>query len=374
MRIPENLNKQRGLSLVELMVGLTIGLIALLIMSQVVSIQSAQKQTTSSGSDAQTAGAIALFTLERDARMAGFGVNGLPLLGCMVSGHYEGETSDEDFQFSFVPLFIETGAASDSLTISYGTSDGGLTPARLLAAHAGGTADYQLDSRFGIHVGNLVIVADNTDHDGDGVSDCAMVQVTGLPTASGQINNVSSNGNLYLDPRTQTSKPANYNKPGGLGIPFSANARFYNMGVPMSHTYTVDAGTAQLIMCDNMFGGPPRAIADGIVALRAQYGKDTDNDGSVDLYDTAAPANPADWAQVIALRVAMVARSAQREVGMVSAASLKLWPDLALASGATASGPTMPLTDEQRHYRYRVFQTLVPLRNQIWKIPGTSSG
>jgi type IV pilus assembly protein PilW len=366
-------NKERGISLIEMMVGLTVGLVFLLIMTQILGVQSAQKESTASGSTAQTAGAIALYTIERDARMAGFGGNGAPLLGCRVNGYYQGTATIDPLLFTFAPVQIATGVNSDTLTIAYGTSEGNLSPAKLTAAHSGDNADYQVDNRFGFHEGDLMIVAqDGVDPNADGINDCTLVQVTGLPSAAGETSNISGKTGTYTDARTGIASQTKYNKTGGLSIAYTSGARVYNMGAPASRIYTVNGGTGQLTMQDIVTGMPARPLADGIVSLRARYGKDTDGDGSIDAYDTTTPATAADWSKVIAVHVAVVARGAKREVDLVTGASLKLWPDVTLPSGAVVSGLTMALTAEQQHYRYRVFQTLVPLRNRIWTIPANS--
>ena len=62
---------QAGFSLVELMVGLTIGMLAVIIIVQVMSVFEAQRRTTTGTADAQTNGGIALFTIARDMQMAG---------------------------------------------------------------------------------------------------------------------------------------------------------------------------------------------------------------------------------------------------------------------------------------------------------------
>ncbi|MDB5842278.1 MAG: type pilus assembly protein PilW [Herminiimonas sp.] len=367
----KRLYRLRGFSLVELMVGMTIGIICLLVMAQVLGNQSAQKQTTASGANATTAGSIALYMIERDARMAGFGLNGAPLTGCKINGYYKGPPAISPLAFSFVPIEIVTGAQTDSLTITYGTSEGNLSPSRLSASHDGGNGDFAIDNRFGFYPGNLVVIAeDGVDSNDDGVNDCTLAEVTGLPTAQGQTDKLSHSSAGYTDSRTGRNTPSMYNKPGGIGIAYSNNALVYNIGrLPVSHRYTVDAANSRMSRQDLTTGAGATPIGDGIVALRARYGKDTDADGSIDLYDAATPTTAAGWNQVIAVRVAVVARSDKREGAQVSPSSITLWPDLTLPSGALASGPSMALSDEQRHYRYRIFQTLVPLRNRIWTIP-----
>ena len=65
---------QAGFSLVELMVGLVIGLLATLAIMQVFGAFEEQKRSTSGTADAQTNGSVALYNLQRDVRLAGFGL------------------------------------------------------------------------------------------------------------------------------------------------------------------------------------------------------------------------------------------------------------------------------------------------------------
>ena len=63
---------QAGFTLVELMVGLTIGLLATIIIMQVFSVFEAQKRVTTGTADAQTNGGIALYNIGRELQMAGY--------------------------------------------------------------------------------------------------------------------------------------------------------------------------------------------------------------------------------------------------------------------------------------------------------------
>lgn len=68
----------RGFSLVEVVVGLAIGLIAILVTLQIFSAGQAQRRITTRGGDAQQNGMIAMYLLERDLRQAGYGIESLP--------------------------------------------------------------------------------------------------------------------------------------------------------------------------------------------------------------------------------------------------------------------------------------------------------
>jgi type IV pilus assembly protein PilW len=119
-----------------------------------------------------------------------------------------------------------------------------------------------------------------------------------------------------------------------------------------------------------------------IVLLKALYGRDTNNDNVIDTYDANTPTTAAGWAQVRAVRVAIVARSAQREKDVVSTTpawnvstgAAVSYVDAASGSttacAAAAATCSLPLTvnhlTDWAHYRYKVYDTVIPLRNVLW--------
>ena len=88
MHLPRMRKHQVGFSLVEIMVGMVIGMFAIIVMLQSFSFFEERKRTASGGSDAMSEGVMALYALQRDIRQAGYGVSALEVLGCplIVSG------------------------------------------------------------------------------------------------------------------------------------------------------------------------------------------------------------------------------------------------------------------------------------------------
>src|SRR4030067_3297632 len=64
--------RQAGFTLVEIMVGLAIAMLATLVIMQVFSVFEAQKRTTTGTADAQTNGGIALYNIGRELQIAGY--------------------------------------------------------------------------------------------------------------------------------------------------------------------------------------------------------------------------------------------------------------------------------------------------------------
>lgn len=352
-----------GMSLVELMVAALIGLIGSVVIFQVFAVFEGQKRTTTSGGDAQTNGALALFTVERDLRMAGYGINNLDFLGCIIHGWDEQQGGGTSFTVSFVPVLITQGAAGapDTITVTYGTGDLLPNPASITQNMPSPSSDFKVNNRYGFREGDLVIAAEPG-------KDCTLAQVSTLPGTPGQTDNVIHNSGTYTDPNTGAQVATRYNKPGGLGIPYTTNGKLFNLGtLPSNNIYSVQNGQLMLQQMLSAASTAATPIYDSIVQMQAQYGKDTSvpADGVVDVFDEVTPATSADWAQVLAVRIAIVARSSQYEKDEVAPATITLWE--ASAAAPTTAGVTWAPTADERHYRYKVFQTVVPIRNMIWR-------
>jgi type IV pilus assembly protein PilW len=356
---PLRSRRARGVTLVELLVAMVISLIAITAIFQVFSVFEEQKRTTMGGGEAQTNGALALFTLERELRQSGYGINSTDYLGCNTLAW--DETTGTAFTLTFTPVQIIQGAAGapDTLTVLYG--NGNLLPqaVNLIQTMASDTVPYRVANRFGFQEGDVVVVAET------GLN-CTLAQANVLPGIVGQQDLIQHNSGSYTDPVSGANVPTRYNKPGGLGVAYSFSGRVFNLGArPSYNIYMVQSGQLGL---QQMLSAPSTAVTtiyDGIVQLQAQYGRDTNGDGIIDVFDEFVPATAADWGTILAVRIGVVARSGLYEKTVVSPATIKLWNDSAVAP--TTVGPVWTLTADERRYRYKVFQTVVPIRNMIWK-------
>jgi type IV pilus assembly protein PilW len=352
-----------GFSLVEILVAVAVGLIATVAIFQVFAVFEGQKRTTTSGGEAQTSGTLALFTLEREMRQAGYGINNVDFLGCGVNGWDEQAGGGTALTLSFVPVVITQGAGStpgvagapDTLSLAYSSGDLLPSAANISQNMLAPDSVFQVSNRYGFREGDLLVAAETG-------KPCTLAQASKLPVTLGDKDKIEHDSGTYTDPVSGAPKPTRYNKPGGLGVSYTTNGKLFNLGAsPVIKGYSVQDG--QLLVA--AMGTPAAPIYDGIVQLQAQYGKDINSDGVVDLYDEATPTTSAEWAQVLAVRIALVARSGLYEKDEVSPATIRLWDDSAAAP--TTTGPVWTLSADERHYRYKVFQTVVPLRNMIWR-------
>lgn len=351
---------QEGLTLIELLIGLAISLVGLLAISGVLQGFNAQKRTTVGSSDAQVIGGVASYMIQRDLRRAGYGANGDPAIGCSL--HLIDPLGGPS-PLRLDPVRIVAGA-TDQVTITYGQSRHGTYYATLNGKYTGDGAAFAVDNTFGFTTGDLLVVGPATITEADGTPICGMYRVSGVPDAAHVAHAVGA-----------------YNSAAANLLAFNAGAKVYSYGLsappegspaelPEQVTYAVNANK-ELTMASRATNFAPVAIGEQIVMLRAYYCKDTMNAAAstINVCDQVIPTTPAAWRQVLAVRIAVVARSGARDAAAVTAGPLQLWASLTLPGGGVLNPVTMPLTAEDAHYRYRVYDAMVPIRNLIWQAP-----
>lgn len=344
-----------GFSLVEIMVAVVIGMLGIIVMMQVFASYEGQKRTTSGGDDAQNAGAIALYQVQRDIRQAGYGLNAFKLIGCNVTLP---ETISSNVKIPFVPVRINppgiTGDAhTDTVMIvmggANGAPEGSVVTAQLLQNN------YTVDSIAAFLAGDMVVA-----------------EPTSRPTTC----------DLTMEQLTAVVNP---NVSVATGVTGMLKGTLYNFGqLPKIRVYRVWKGVltvcdywkdncADASSADNAAVWAP--IGDGIVSMRAQYGSDISvpMDGAIDLYNqelpTTSSSDNCNLLRVSALRIVLVAKNGQPEKTEVTTA-----PPLWRGSVVSATDAVPPVNGESlainldqytdwKYYRYKIFQTVIPLRN-----------
>ncbi|MFY9314458.1 MAG: PilW family protein [Burkholderiales bacterium] len=344
-----------GFSLMELMVGLAIGMIAMVTIVQVMSFFEAQRRTTSGSADAQTNGGIALYAISRDLQMAGYPLmttTDSPLECTTITSNVAGITS-------IGPVALANGTAgaspaSDSITIRYGTTLSGGAPTQI-SSLVGSAAS--VGSNLGCQLGDITLIM-------SGVS-CAISRVPPTPTTN--ISAPTANPNTVTLENTALA---------------AAGANLSCLGTWNEITYAVNAGNLERTAVVNGVSTTTPIVA-GIVNLQAQYGiSAAANTSQVTAWVNAETVGGVDWAapsvsnrnRIKAVRIAVVARNARLEPEVVSAACTSTTAaapgGVCAWEGSVASpAPVVDLSTGNANwnrYRYRVFETIIPLRNVIW--------
>jgi type IV pilus assembly protein PilW len=88
----------------------------------------------------------------------------------------------------------------------------------------------------------------------------------------------------------------------------------------------------------------------------------------VDTWNATLPANEVQWMQVRAVRIALLARSAKFEKTAVTADCIAPTnpPNSPYWSGGCFAMTDLADGTDWHFYRYRTYETVVPLRNMIW--------
>ena len=384
MRHSSPARSARGFSIIEILVGVAIGMVGLLAMFQMLTLWEARTKTSASGGDAQVTGNIAMFSLERDLKLAGLGFNmaTAPVMGCSVTA--ADVPAARNFTFPMAPVVITQGAnnASDTVTVLYGNS-AYLVDAKNFTISTASTKKTQ--SRNGFQLGDLVVVTGNQTG-ANASANCHLVEINKNTAADNlTIGHDQTDYISFYTPGTTTTP--RFNAAAGTGVTYS-NGVLFNLGPqPQRNVWSI-TNRRVLSWFEDIRSSAVTEVTDGVVNLQAEYGVDSNNDneitdgsgGSPDEWVTAAPA---DWTKVRAIRLALLVRSNQYERVMVTTAaptwtasvagahatahpeSAFVMTDLDGAARAAGSPDSTDATD-WRHYRYRVFEKVIPLRNMIW--------
>jgi type IV pilus assembly protein PilW len=350
---------QAGFSLVEILVGLVIGLLATLVIMQVFSVFEGQKRTTTGTADAQTNGSIALYTIANELQMAGYSL--LPStdspLECTTLAF--GATGISDIS----PVTITDGGAaagaSDSIVIRYGNTSSGGVPSLITATGLPGPLDVTIDNNLGCRVDDIAMIING--------STCNLTRVTG-PTDIANPPVVSAPPNLNtvsLQSAAGALVGSNVSCLGAWNVTLFRVNPNYDPTVPANSQAYLERS-----------GAP--TVAD-IVNIQAQYGISAiANSNQITQWVNASGATwavptVADRNRIKAIHVAVVARNGLLEKDNVTSACTT-------AKGTVSNGPcawddtnvdAAPAIDlsndpNWQRYRYRVFETIIPLRNMIW--------
>lgn len=372
---------QAGLSLVEIMVGVLIGMIGIVVIFQMLATSEARKRTVSAGSDVQVSGIIGLTSIERDVREAGYGFasagydTGItPVMGCTVNAYDTGRPTPA-FTYRLTPIQIIQGAgtASDSVIVLRG--NGSTFPAAYVFTESTDTSK-KTRGRAGISPRDYVLIGRVTP-----TLQCMTAEITDVTDADSltiRHNQGSYSYTTYL-PDGSTSVSTRIARYNNLAPPVSFTAGYiFNLGNgPRRNIWTILNGKLQVtndLLYQDTNGdtiNDPVEVADNVITLQAEYGIDANNNGRIETseWTTTDPVVVTQWANILAVRLGMLVRSGQFERTTVTT-TVPSWAGgqftiTNLDGSASSTTPADP-ANNWRNYRYRVYETVIPLRNMLW--------
>jgi type IV pilus assembly protein PilW len=363
--------RQRGFSLVELMVGMLVSLLCMLAIMAAFALYEGKKRTTTSGNDAQQNGSYALYTLERQLRTAGSSIvqgYNYGLWGCPVTAYTTTPTgkvqtlpaqsalpspftsSGWPLTTRLVPVLIASGGSNpDVIGVVGGNS--ALQVFKIAIAGTPTTSSVAVGNSLGIMTGDYLL---GTLSDGT----CALAHLTSSSTAT-QVSGTTLTLDAANSPATGLQK---------------ATYLFDAGTAPMFTLFGIDASTNSLVSYDllqrpvNGQAATVTPIADGIVQMKALYGIQTSSGiswvqptGTYSIGTLTASSSAASSAmgQIKAIRIAIIAQSRlpERSSDYVNKNPIVLFQDL----DSTLQYTFTPNTQ----YRYQVYDTTIPVRNAL---------
>ena len=343
-----DLAAETGLTLVDVLTGITVGLIAIVLAHQAFAAIGELRRSASARADAEQTGSIAASILATAAGSAGAGIGAAArwLDACPP-------TSDLAATQRPIPAVVIDGGGidrPDGLVVRQAQQSRLAAPAAFAAAAPAG-ANFRVQSPDGFATGDRIVAISRS-----GI--CATAEVTGVsPVAAGIIEIAHA----------------------PVGVDFPITSLLLNLG-PASRASTVrfDVAAGALRSTDVVNGDAPVPLVSNIVNLKLQYGVDRDDDGVLDDWIGATVAEGLDAAsllvapraaldRIVALRIGVIARSEAFDPRATGAFHWVLFdcelPDRTACPGrleGTIAGSAAG------GFRYAGQEIVVPLRNTLW--------
>jgi type IV pilus assembly protein PilW len=354
-----------GFGLVEIMVGLLIGLIAILVIYQVYTVAEGFKRNTTAVGEAQQTGLFSIFMLGMEAGNAAAGMSdaATDLGACADPGSFAAS-------FRPIPVLITDGGGNsnpDSFAVNYSMSST-LTTSATFAADAAPNTDYVVQSPGGFHNGDMIVAVAQPSVPNTACESSVIAAPVPTPDFNGFVT------------LTHSGTAANM---------FASASRLINMG-PCSKAqkvqYSLNNGILyQAPLLDgnckpiaNPVGNP---LASNIVNMKVEYGVANIGDplAVVSKWVQADAGNGWDPATVLpapinqvnlikAIRIGFIVRSEQfdQTLGNYDWVLFDCSdPNKANCTGRL-TGTIAASVAPPGNWRYRTYETIIPLRNVIW--------
>lgn len=357
--------RQRGLSIVELMIGIVISLLVALAATNSAMVFGAMQRQGLNAGGAVVSSATTLAALKEDAGQVGLGFFGNGAYMCNGLNLRVGTTVLDLATFS--PLSVTRANGQDQIDLLYATAVAGGANVALQTASSLATA--ALQSFLPAAVGDAVLLAPRTPG-----APCTVRSVTAVADSTA------------TTPQTLTFGAAgNHNQGPAIGNPalYAIGSRVSLLGGLQWQRYRVVNGNLQLERPMQAGANATAVLVRNVVALRVRIGIVDSNplDRAITNWVTPNAAAPgggtwgqpgaADLTRVRALRVTLITRSPQPEMPKrgeaceaTPGASLNLFDD-----PQDTFTPADVGTTSWKCFRYRSSDMVIPLRNYIVGVP-----
>ncbi|MDR2710915.1 MAG: PilW family protein [Burkholderiales bacterium] len=382
-----SMKKQKGATIVELMIAVLIGTLAMYAVYRVYEGTERAKRTIATVGDAQMSGLYSTFLLEESIQNAGFALmfNKTSLMKCPNNPIGAPATpSDTSVALSLKPLPVVIDRSPDTARSDFANFDD-------IYVFAGRSSRYVMP---------LTVDGANANTPFGFIKDTVLVD-----TQTSACNLYLVTADIAAEPSgAPVSTPVSANIHGAGGATPVSGAKLISLGVPSRLRYYVDEHNTLQVEVWNLDTSSTNPnptgqwirtrtdpIISGVMLLRAQYGIDTtvtetnpgsgvtawvDADVPWDMSTLQGLTNPVTVDQIKAIRLALIVRTDEPENSATfnQATDFNVFQSCPTAGGCgeaikvsfpagTGKGGTT--------YRYRMYEKVIPLRNTLYNLPTT---
>jgi type IV pilus assembly protein PilW len=301
------------------------------------------KRSTQGTQSAQFSGLSATQLIDQNLKRAGFGFADPTILGSVLNW-FDPSTSALSVE-TLAPVQILADGSNVRLRMMWSTASMNVVPLQLLAIKTS-ASDSQVSNTYGIQVGDLIAYAE--------------------PGKSASLHQASAILNPSLTVQHTVSATYPWNSDMSTVYPtggYAIGAKAFNLGQWERQELRIQNAQLRLNRRSTLVNSDT-ILAENVVGFRALYGVDngtggTANDGVPDVWSATTPTTSTGWAQVVAVRFAVLTRNKEMERQTVTSVNPS-W-----------SGGAFDMTGQQNwgRYRYRVYEGTTVLRNAIWNTP-----
>lgn len=368
-------SSQRGFSLIELLVGVVIAILSSIAVFQVFSVSDRQKRTTTGTADAQSNGAIAMYMLDRDIRMAGWGLEASAMSTCTNTyTYYEGDGAPGPITDFFASVSItDGGAGPDTINIKYygdpEEANVDFSQVTLTSTMPQSSSELNVSRTNVCKEGDLAFVMQGAN--------CTLMEITQVQNQALKLQH-NPGGTSSYNPSAAYQNANNWPAYTGCsdGSACSTSpASIQCFSKLFRRTYRIQDQNLELQQPDSTNVIQTYQVAPEIIDMQAQYGIAPAASQQVNEWQPAtgvwaSPLATASIRRIKAIRLAFLARSAHYEKPESGTTCTTTTADNIKTTWSADASPlsfdTTNYPSDWQCYRYRVFETIVPLRNIIW--------
>ena len=395
---------QRGISLVETLVGMTVGLVASLVIMKSFSSSESFRRSVSGTADTVQTAAITSSRLNMLFEEAGASfVQGRNVWGCklLVTRNSSAVLPAASFPDPFASFpktvrmlpvgILDGGTESDVIMVMAGSSPSANRDIPFDPSPDGNAASLSVSNPNGIGMANGGVAIDDLllsvpQDVGGAPGDCQIVQVASNFSGGVAVLNASLGlkvvpaESAVVAPATYTSIALNVTTSsyGKLAALKASSPSAFHLGREAASTFSLVSVNAngELLEYDMLKRRGMQPFAENVVLIKARYGVDSGvggkaNDNVIDEWVSPAEAG---WTltdlmdgkssteqkidQIKAIRIGLVLRSGQAVSSDAKLTQIVLFSDL-----PDTKKFTRDLTSSEQVYGYQVFDWVIPLRN-----------